>query len=77
MPTQTKKLFDRIERSHKSLLEQIDRLDQQITEVLQSWTQGDSPSFGAPKADPSAAGAPPYRQQETNQDESPDSIGPA
>ena len=59
MPTQTQKLFDRIERSHKTLLEQIDRLDQQIAEVLQSWTQGDSAAFDVPKADPSAADAPP------------------
>ncbi|MBO7723227.1 MAG: hypothetical protein J6S27_05510 [Thermoguttaceae bacterium] len=77
MPTQTKKLVDRIERSHKSILEQIDRLDRQITEVLQSWTQWDSAGFDVPRGDPSAADAPPDRQQETNNNESPGSIGSA
>ena len=54
MPAQTQKLFDRIERSHKNLLERIDRLDQQITELLQNWTQGDTAAIDIPKTDPSA-----------------------
>lgn len=49
MPIQTQKLFDRIERSHKDILDRIDRLDQQIAEVLLNWTQGGHPNGIAPE----------------------------
>ncbi len=42
MPTSSEKLLGKMEKSHQDLMERIDKLDGQITEILKNWNDLDS-----------------------------------